>query len=554
MEAFIVPQIQPQTSPAQSQQSGNNGTNESSFAPALDKALAEHDNTNHNENASDSDLLEHPQKHIGPETANTLGGNEDFDLESTYALHSEIIPEKHSQTSFSPGNGEKSISIGESTQKHTSVNQNFLPDQQAISADIKTVGQQRENISGIINKPIISQLNNDLSQAINDPYQLNNPKSNELSQISASVLARLNSTPAVNPGGEQSTITHRIDEHLQGLGNNVVNQTGTVQNLSLSQSTLSVPSTIANGQFVHLQENESIAFTQTKKDNHHVIFQNPTTHIVENSSGNTKSTPALSTESLLTEITQQPPLSQTHSLRSNTISLRQDIAAQYMDKSLSRETIVTNQSLGQQQFETEGENQNQSQFSNAAKSGDAGGENIATQSTSPQTTEKPLFSMNESLKPGNPPLSSQFTENNILNQVIQKMRLSQNIHDSKLVMKLHPAELGELKIDIQLKEGTIQASIVAHNQQVQEILEKNMPRLREMMEQQGLIVDDITVNLDGDLGSEYNLFEDHFAQEEDTASSKKNKGPHRVLSIEDEVPETLSETSMNSDSMVNVKV
>ncbi len=554
MEAFIVPQIEPKAASAPGQHSGKNGTNESSFAPTLDKALAKQDNTNPHENTSGSSPSGYPQKHIDTETADIIGGKEGFDLESTYALHSEIFPEKHKQTSLNLSNDEKSIANGESVQKHPSVNHNFLPDQHAISVDIKTVGQQRENISGIINKPIISQFNNDLSLVKNDFHQLNDVKSNELTQISASVLARLNSTPVLNPGGEQSAVTHRIEKHLQSLSNNVANNTGMVQNLSLSQSPSSVPLTIANGQIVHLQENDSIAFSQAKKDNHHVIFQNPTTSIVENSAGETKATPSLSTESLLTEITQQPPLSQTHSLRSNTTSLRQDISAQYMDKALSRETIVTDQTLGQQQLDTDGGSQNQSQFSNAAKTGEAGGENITSQSTSPQSTEKPLFSMNESLKPGNPTLSSQFNENNILNQVIQRMRLSQNIHDSKLVMKLHPAELGELKIDIQLKEGTIQASIVAQNQQVQEILEKNMPRLREMMEQQGLIVDDITVNLDGDLGSEYNLFEDHFAQEEDTASSKKNKGPHSVFSIEDEVPETLSETSANADSMVNVKV
>ena len=79
-----------------------------------------------------------------------------------------------------------------------------------------------------------------------------------------------------------------------------------VQNLSLSQSPSSVPLTIANGHVVHLQENDSIAFSQAKKDNHHVIFQNPTTNMVENSAGDTKATPSLSTESLLTEITQQP--------------------------------------------------------------------------------------------------------------------------------------------------------------------------------------------------------------------------------------------------------
>jgi flagellar hook-length control protein FliK len=60
-------------------------------------------------------------------------------------------------------------------------------------------------------------------------------------------------------------------------------------------------------------------------------------------------------------------------------------------------------------------------------------------------------------------------------------------------MKLHPAELGDLKIDVQLKDGSINANILAQSQQVQEILEKNMPRLKALMEEQGLVVSDISL-------------------------------------------------------------
>lgn len=574
MEAFIVPQIQSQATPAQTQHSGNNGTNESSFAPTLNQALAEQNDTSPHESADGSSHPENPNKPSAIQRTETSGGKEDFDLESTYALHSEIYPEKHSQITAGLGNIKNSITVGQSTTKHISANQNLLPDQQTINADFKTTnqsttkhtsanqyllsdhrtinadfktdGQEQVSVFTTAQKPIFSLISNEIDQT-------NGAKSDKNPQISASVLAQLNSSPVLNPGKELTTTTIKIDEHFQSLGNNGTNTNGTVQNLTFSHATSAVPTSAANRQIFHLQENESIAFLQTKKNNNHVILQNSAPTLVENITGETKATASLSTESILTEITQRPSLSQTPSLRSDNISLRQDIAAQYIDKSLSRENIFAGQTLGQQQFNAEGENQNQSQFGNTAKTTDIDGENVATQTTGSQTTEKPLFSVNHSLKPGNQPLSPQFTENNILNQVIQKMRLSQNLHDSKLVMKLHPVELGELKIDVQLKDGTIQASIVAQNQQVQEILEKNMPRLREMMEQQGLNVNDIIVNLDGDLGSEYNLFEDHFAQEEDSTSSKKNKDSHSVFLLEDEVPETVSETSMNTDSMVNIK-
>ena len=96
------------------------------------------------------------------------------------------------------------------------------------------------------------------------------------------------------------------------------------------------------------------------------------------------------------------------------------------------------------------------------------------------------------------------------------------MQDTKLVMKLHPAELGDLKIDIQLKGGTINANILAQSQQVQHILEKNMPRLKALMEEQGLVVNEIAVNLDTDVSDNRNMFEDHLAQ--DNQSFSKHKG------------------------------
>ena len=85
-------------------------------------------------------------------------------------------------------------------------------------------------------------------------------------------------------------------------------------------------------------------------------------------------------------------------------------------------------------------------------------------------------------------------EHEVLNQVLQRFHLTNRDQSTRINLKLHPAELGELQIHLSIKEGTIKASVVAQSQHVQEILEKNMAKLKTVLEQQGFVVEDIIVS------------------------------------------------------------
>jgi flagellar hook-length control protein FliK len=125
-------------------------------------------------------------------------------------------------------------------------------------------------------------------------------------------------------------------------------------------------------------------------------------------------------------------------------------------------------------------------------------------------------------------------ESSLLNQVMQHFQVNSSAQASKMVLKLYPEELGELKIDIQLKDGSIKANIVTQNQQVQQVLEKYIPKLKAFMEQQGLTVDDILVtNQSNDVGK-HDLFQQDFADSNDfSSSSKSTKSPSFIdLSLE----------------------
>lgn len=82
----------------------------------------------------------------------------------------------------------------------------------------------------------------------------------------------------------------------------------------------------------------------------------------------------------------------------------------------------------------------------------------------------------------------------VMQQMIDHIRDLPRPLPNRISLQLHPAELGELKINLTMKEGIIRASIVTQTVQAQEILEKQMPKLRGLLAGQDLILDDVRIN------------------------------------------------------------
>ncbi len=146
---------------------------------------------------------------------------------------------------------------------------------------------------------------------------------------------------------------------------------------------------------------------------------------------------------------------------------------------------------------------------------------------------------------------STLPEDTVINQVIQRFQVKSQLQNSKMVIKLHPAELGELKIDIAVKNGSVKANFLAQSQHVQEILEKQMPKLREIMEQQGVTVDDILVTLDADSFSENDFLQEQFSKDSNFTSQKQTERPQKSF---DQSLEQLLTEEVESESGINVKV
>ncbi len=96
-----------------------------------------------------------------------------------------------------------------------------------------------------------------------------------------------------------------------------------------------------------------------------------------------------------------------------------------------------------------------------------------------------------------PANSSPFvTEQQVLDQVVQRISLDSVAGGRRLTMDLQPAELGQVHLEVIQDQDHIQVRLLAQSSEVQGILERSLPQLQEALQQQGLRLDSIQVDID----------------------------------------------------------
>jgi len=142
-------------------------------------------------------------------------------------------------------------------------------------------------------------------------------------------------------------------------------------------------------------------------------------------------------------------------------------------------------------------------------------------------------------------------EEDIMHQVVERFQFFKQQNDTRLTLKLHPAELGELQIDLTVKEGSIKANVLAQSLQIQEIIERNLPKLRNSLAEQGFTIEEILVTTQSDSITDFNLFEQHLADRNNyTPPVREVEEPNSFnMVLEDAVEETIGWTTG-----VNIKV
>ncbi len=126
-----------------------------------------------------------------------------------------------------------------------------------------------------------------------------------------------------------------------------------------------------------------------------------------------------------------------------------------------------------------------------------------------QQTSQPLQAA--SVEPGSIRLASgEFvSENQIVNQVMDRISVDRAGNQSRIVIRMNPEELGEVKLSLTLEKDQLKAQLLTQNQQVQEILEKHLPKLHEALSQQGVKLEDIQVGVDSNRHSGQEAFANH---------------------------------------------
>lgn len=144
-------------------------------------------------------------------------------------------------------------------------------------------------------------------------------------------------------------------------------------------------------------------------------------------------------------------------------------------------------------------------------------------------------------------------DDQVLQQFSNQIRINTTDLQQKINIRLNPAELGELKIDLTMKEGGVRVNVLAHSQQAQEILERNMPKLRNVLEKQGLSVEGITVTQATSDLSDFGHFHDQLTQDQSRQQQGQNSSSSQTSSpaLDTESPEEIVEitsTSTDNDS------
>lgn len=93
------------------------------------------------------------------------------------------------------------------------------------------------------------------------------------------------------------------------------------------------------------------------------------------------------------------------------------------------------------------------------------------------------------------PSGQQVPEQEVLQQVFHQLP-SRASGPQRVTLRLNPEELGEVRLEMIIDKETVRAHLQAQSQQVQEVLEKHLPRLREAFEQQGLKLQELQVSVD----------------------------------------------------------
>mgnify|MGYP000756498418 FL=1 len=155
-----------------------------------------------------------------------------------------------------------------------------------------------------------------------------------------------------------------------------------------------------------------------------------------------------------------------------------------------------------------------------------------------QAIQDAVSQVEETVTAGSQPVKSA----DIINQIVEQVRVHMSQNTTSLEMQLYPEHLGKIQINVVSKDGIMTARIVAENEAAKQAIENGLTSLKETMEQQDLKVDAIEVMVST------NGFERGSEQQDSTAENQASKG-QRKLSLSELEEESSKEEAVEAEKM-----
>lgn len=183
---------------------------------------------------------------------------------------------------------------------------------------------------------------------------------------------------------------------------------------------------------------------------------------------------------------------------------------------------------------------NASTDSGRGDGGAAGHAFLQTPDRTPDTVETP--------EPVNVEYRSVQTED-IMNQIMDYMKINLKAEAQEMEMQLHPASLGTVGVQIAAKDGVITAHFTTQNETVRAVIETQLIQLKNQFEEQGIKVDAVEVTVAN------HAYGQQFSQEHENADSKQGKPAKSTRRINlDEIGEETGLDEMEDSERIAVEM
>jgi flagellar hook-length control protein FliK len=143
-------------------------------------------------------------------------------------------------------------------------------------------------------------------------------------------------------------------------------------------------------------------------------------------------------------------------------------------------------------------------------------------------------------------------QSRLLDRVARAVRLAEG-HDGLMRIRLHPPELGSLRLEVRVQSGVLTARLEADTPQARAVLVDNLPVLRERLAEQGVRIEQFDVDLRDRHGGEGASAREQQSQREPSerpTPARESQRNEELPTAVPEVPSAASHAARRLDVMV----